>query len=103
MYALFAALAQMVERVELKAPRIGEDGTVPAHEAMQAAELRDHVLAGPEVEVIGVRQDPVHAHPLQLLGREAADHRVGPHRKEGRRVELAVGRVQTADARGALA
>ena len=44
----------VAEREHLEAAGVGEDRAVPRHEAVQAAELRDQVLAGPEVQVVRV-------------------------------------------------
>src|SRR5207244_10876227 len=47
---------RVAEREDLEAAGVGEDRPVPAHEAMQAPELRDQVLAGPDVQAVGVAE-----------------------------------------------
>ena len=44
-----------------KPPRVGQDRAVPAHEAVQAAEPRDALGAGPQHQVIGVAEHDVGA------------------------------------------
>ena len=53
-HALFADLADAGEGKHLEPAAVGEDGLGPAHEAVQAARLADQVLAGAQVQVIGV-------------------------------------------------
>ena len=48
---------QVAERDDLEAARVGQDRAVPVHEPMQAAEPRDPLVPGPQVEVVGVGQD----------------------------------------------
>ena len=48
---------QVAERDDLEAARVGEDRAVPVHEPVQAAEPCDALVAGPQVEVVGVGQD----------------------------------------------
>ncbi len=45
------------ERKDLKAAGVGEDRPVPRHELVQAAELRDQLLSGPEVQVVRVAEE----------------------------------------------
>ncbi len=48
---------RVAEREHLEPARIGKDRAAPPGEGMQAAERFDHVLAGAEVEVVGVAED----------------------------------------------
>ena len=65
---------RVAEREDLEAARIGEDRPVPARERVQPAELLDHVLAGPEVQVVGVAEDDG-ARPSRAPRRGAASSR----------------------------
>ncbi len=85
---------QVAERDHLEPARVGQDRPVPAHEPVQAAELRDPFVAGPQVEVVGVRQDDRGADLADVVGREGLDRRVGPDRHELRRLDDAVGQRQ---------
>ena len=50
-------LAQRREAEDLIAAAVGEDRPVPAHEAVQAAELADELRARPQGQVVGVGED----------------------------------------------
>ena len=56
-----ADLADAGEREDLKPAGVGQNGPVPAHEAMDAAEALQLVGAGPKHEVIGVVEDDLGA------------------------------------------
>ncbi len=55
--AVVVDLAQLAERHDLEPARVGQDRPVPGHEAVQAAEAGDALVAGPQVEVVRVGQD----------------------------------------------
>ena len=48
---------QRGQRHDLEAPGVGQDGARPVHEAMQAAQARDPVGAGPQHQMVGVTED----------------------------------------------
>ena len=48
---------QVAQRDDLEAARVGQDRPVPAHEPVQPAEALDALVAGAQVQVVGVRQD----------------------------------------------
>jgi hypothetical protein len=54
-------LAELGEREDLEASAIGEHGAGPADEFVQASESGDEVMAGAEVEMVGVAQDDLRA------------------------------------------
>src|SRR5919198_175877 len=90
---------RVTEREDLKAARVREDGAAPAHEAVKAAELLDHVGARTEVEVVGVAEEDRRPELLQSLGVEAFDARLRTHRHEGGGGHVAVCGVEEAGAR----
>ena len=67
-HAFFCDLAQVAQAENLEAARIGEDRARPGHEAVQAAELADQLMAGPQKQVIGVGEDDF---GVQLVGQIA--------------------------------
>jgi hypothetical protein len=71
-------------------------------EAVQAAELLEHVQAGPHPQVEGVAQDDLRAHLLQRARHHALDGAVGAHGHEDRRLHDAVVQGQAAAAREAF-
>ncbi len=81
---------RVAQREDLVAARIGQDRAVPAHEAVEPAELGDQLVAGPEEEVVGVAEDDVRAERPHLVGVERLDRRLRPDRHERRRRDVAV-------------
>jgi len=59
--ALVGDLAELAEREDLKAAGIREQGARPTDEFVQAAHAADGLVAGAQVEVIGVAQDDLRA------------------------------------------
>jgi hypothetical protein len=96
---VLADRAQRCEREHLEATRVREDGSLPAHEAMQAAELRDKLIAGTEVQMIGVRQNHLRAHRLQIFRVERLYRAERAHGHEGGGADLAVRRAENSRAR----
>ena len=69
---------------------------------MQPAELLDHVLARPEVQVVGVAEHHLRADLLELERRHRLHGRLGADRHEGGRREVAVRGVDDAGTRGSV-
>ena len=61
------------QREQLKAATVGDDRTIPAHEAVQPTQITDDVRARAEVEVVGVCQQDLRAQVAQLVRRDALD------------------------------
>src|SRR5581483_8278157 len=98
--AVVVRLEQRVaEGEDLEAAGVREDRPVPAHERVEAAELGDQLLAGPEMEVVRVAEDDLGADPAQLVGVDRLHRRLRPDRHERRRPHLAVHRAEDAGAR----
>ena len=95
-HAFFRDLAQIPQAPDLEAARIGQDGTLPAVEAVQPAQLLHHGCAGPQPQVEGVAQNDARAHRLQVGRRHALDGAVGAHRHEDRGFDFAVVEPQRA-------
>ena len=87
---------RVAEGEDLIAPRVGEDRPVPAHEAVQAAELGDQVGSGPEGQVVRVAEHDLRAEVAHLVRVEHLHGRLGPDGHEGGRPQLAVRRLQHA-------
>jgi len=58
---------RVAQREDLKPTGVGKDRPLPAHEAVQAAELGDQVLSRAEVQVIGVAEQDRRAERAQLV------------------------------------
>jgi hypothetical protein len=100
--ALLADLAHGAQAPDLEAPRVGQDGLVPALEAVQAAELRHHVQARSHPQVEGVAQDDLRTHLLQRTWRDAFHGAVGAHGHEDGRLHDTVVERERAAARAAF-
>ena len=59
--ALVGHLAQRAQAEDLKAAGVGEHGPRPTDEVVQSAHAPDGLVAGPQVEVIGVAEDDLRA------------------------------------------
>ncbi len=88
--------------VDLEAAGIRQDRTLPAHEAVEAAECPDELVSRTEVEVIRVREDHGSAHAGHLVGRERLDGPERPDGHEGWRLHDPVRGMETPRARCAL-
>ena len=100
-YPFIIDLAGLCKREDLETTRIGENRAVPARERVQPAELLDHVLAGAEMQVVGVAEDDLRADHAQLARVEALDRSLRPDRHERRCLHVAVAGAQDPRARGA--
>ena len=80
-------LAQLRQAHDLEAARVRDDGALPAHEMVQAAQSGDALRTRPQHQVIGVGEDDVGAGRLELLGVEGLHGGGCPHRHEGRRAD----------------
>ena len=88
--AFFVDATKAFEREHLEAAGIGEQRPIPCHELVKAAELLDDVLAGTDVQVVGVREDDLRADGFEIGGRQRADGRLRADRHEDRRRNDAV-------------
>ena len=102
-YALLLYFAELRQRKDLKSAAVGKYGLVPVHELVEPAQLVDYVIAGAQVEVIGVAQLHLGFQPLQVDGGNAALYRCGgAYVHEERRFYRAVRGVEYAPARASL-
>ncbi len=82
--ALFGDLAQIAEAENLKSAGVGEDGAIPAHETVQAAQAPDQLMTRTQVEVIGVAEKKLDAEVFQHILWNRFDRGLGAHRhKDG--------------------
>jgi hypothetical protein len=95
-------LDQIGEREDLEAAGIGQPGLVPRREAVEAAEVADDLVTRPKEQVVGVGEDDLRAHLLELPRLHRAHGRARRHRHEDRGFDHAMGGVQPPGA-GAVA
>ena len=95
-------LAQLRQRHDLEAAGVGEDRERPVHEAVQPAEARDALRAGPQHQVVGVAEHHVGAERLHLIRVHGLDGRRRADRHEGGRADDAARHPDFAGARRAV-
>ena len=96
--AVLLDTAELRQRHDLIAAEVGEDRSVPAHEAVQPAKLGDALGAGPQHQMIGVGEDDVGAGGAHRLRQHGLDGGRGADRHEGRRADDPARRRDLAEA-----
>jgi hypothetical protein len=91
-------LAKLREAEHLKSTGIGQDGSGPSHEAMQATELANEGVAGSEKQVVRVGEHDLGAGRAEIVRPQRLHRRVRADRHEDRRLDHAVGGRQSAGA-----
>ena len=89
-HALFCDLAQIAEAEHLEAAAVGEDRTIPVHEAVETAELTNKLMPWPQIQVIGIGKNDLRFCIFELIGRQGLDGGLGADRHEGWCFDLAV-------------
>src|SRR5271165_6895011 len=82
LYSVFGHLTQVAEAEDLKPPRVGEQWARPAHELMQPAELADELVAGAQIQVIGISKNDLRAQLFQEMLGNGLDCSLGANRHE---------------------
>ena len=98
-HGLFRYLRDPGKGHDLEAPGVRQDGAIPAHEPVQAAQALQPLGSGPQHQVIGIAEDDVGPGGLHLVHGQGLDRGCGPHRHEGGGADLAPGGVQDTRAR----
>ncbi len=92
-YALLLNLAQPCQGKHLKSAGIREDRAIPVHKFVQTAKLSDQLVAGTDMEVVGIGKFHLRADRAEIIGRNRAldrRHRADIH--ENRRLDGSVDR-----------
>jgi hypothetical protein len=89
-HPLIIDLAGLGKRENLEAARIREHGIWPAHEPMQTTQPGNHIVAGPQIEMIGIGKYQCGAHLLDLDWRERLDRCLRANRREDWREKVAM-------------
>ncbi len=90
-YAFFADLAQIVETENLEAAGVGENGSIPRHEAVQAAHLANGFDSGTQIKMVGIAKQNLDAEFLQDILRNAFDRTKRSYGHEDWRFDFSVG------------
>ena len=91
--------AKVREAENLKAARIGENRSRPGHEFMQSAQRANALVAGAQVQVIGVAQQILLAQLAERLLRKTLHRARRAHRNKRRCIDHAVRRRQPPEPR----
>ena len=83
-HPFFRHFCKPVQAEHLKSAAVGEDGLVPVHETVQAAQIFNDLMAGTKVQVIGVSEDDLRAAIHEIFRRQCFDRRLRSHRHERR-------------------
>ena len=102
--ALFGDFPQPRQGKNLEAAGICKDRAVPVHHLMEPAQCPDDVVAGPQVQMVGIAQFNLALDVFQVVGAESSlDGALGAHIHEYRRLyHSAVGAGKAAAAGAAL-
>src|SRR5438045_2211846 len=92
MRALLCDLADFCERENLVAATIGQDRSVPIHEAMESAKVPHHLKPWPNEKVISVPENNLRLKFAQLARTHSFDRALGPDRHESGRFDHTVRR-----------
>ena len=88
----------MRQRENLESARVRQHGALPAHEAVDAADAPEDLRAGPQQQVVGVREQNLRAGFLERPRQLRLHRRLRADRHEERRLHFV---VQGAKGRGA--
>jgi len=89
-HTIIVDFAGLRKRENLKTTRVGEHGTMPLHELVQATHVAYEFVAGAQVEMICVAQHERGIDVLKMFGCESLDCRLCANRREHRRKEVAM-------------
>ena len=102
-HALLGDLAQLGKAEHLKPAAVGQNGTVPLGELVQPAHIRHQLVAGTQMQVVGVAQHDLRADVLEIQRRKPAlDGGGGGNVLEGGGLHSTVYRSKFATAGGSL-
>src|SRR5262249_27606656 len=77
---LLRQFAHCSQAEDLVAPAVRQNRPVPAHEAMQPAQLANQLRARTEIEMIGITKENLATHFFQISGQHRLDRPLSPHR-----------------------
>ena len=102
-HTLLRNLAQRTKAEHLETTRIGEDRTAPSDKSMQPAELCHDLKPGTQPQVKGVAEHNLRAECCDLFRIDRFHSAIGAHWHEGRCIDLAMRKHQSAAPRRAAA
>ena len=88
--AFLGDFAQLAQTKDLEAARVGQDGPLPAHEAVHAAKLANGLDPRPQIKMVGVVEQYLDAQLFESVLRNAFDVGKGADGHEHGRLDRAV-------------
>ena len=82
--------AKRAQAEDLKAARVGQQSARPTDEAVQPAHAPNGLVAGPQIEVIGVAQNDLRAEAFEYVLRNGFDRAGRAYRHKDRRLDGAM-------------
>jgi len=83
-HPLLLDLAAVGQAEHLVAAAVGQHGSRPADELVEAASPRNQLVAGSQIQVIGIAEDDLGPDIFEMLSREGLDHALRADGHEGR-------------------
>jgi hypothetical protein len=96
--AIVSNFAERAKREDLEAAGVSKEGARPTHEFVKAAHAADGLVAGTEIEVVGVAEDDFCAERFERVLRDGFDGALGADRHEDRGFDSLMGQQETAAA-----
>ncbi len=99
-HALLGDLAERCQGEDLESAAVGEDGTRPIHELVESAHVVNELIAGTNVEVVGVGQLDLTVNVIEQLngGNATLDGGAGAHVHKNGGLDVTVNGVEHASA-----
>src|ERR1051325_8297518 len=94
-------LAQLAQAEDLEAAGISQQRAVPAHEAVQPAQLAHQLMSRPKIEMVGIAKNDLRSQLFNDVLRNGLDRACGAHGHKGRRFDITVRGKDARQARGA--
>jgi hypothetical protein len=101
--AFFMDAAQRGEAEHLIATAVGQDRQIPSHEPVKSAAAGNELVAGPQIKVVGIAEDDLGAHLLEVALGDGFHRAARANRHEGGGLDDPVRRRELAAPRGAVA
>ena len=80
--------AQLGKGEHLESPTVGQNRTIPSHEAMEATQFADDCITWPYMEMVRVPQDDFCPEVAKLVGRDGFHRGLGADRHKDRRLDI---------------
>jgi hypothetical protein len=87
-YTVVVDLAGLRQGKDLKPARVGQHGTMPLHELVQAAHVAHKLISGPQIEMIRIAQHERSIDVPEMLRGQGLDRCLRTHRGKDRRDEV---------------